>query len=479
MVHHAGHREGDGQSPSLRSIPGEGGSRSRRLPAVPETIAAVATPPGFGGVGIIRISGPLAPDIAEGIIGLVPKPRLATFASFCAGDGETIDQGIALFFPAPGSFTGEHVLELQGHGGPVVQDLLFRRALELGACPARPGEFSKRAFLNGKLDLCQAEAVADLIESATEAAARLASRSLQGALSRRVGGLLERLVCLRTFLEAAIDFPEEEIDFLADSQVCVDLQTLIGDVRTFLANSQQGRLIREGVTLVIAGPPNAGKSSLLNALAGADVAIVTDIAGTTRDLLRQQVQIEGMPLHIIDTAGLRNAGDPIEQEGVRRAHEQIEQADHVLWIFDGESDPENQGFDVSTLPDPVSVTFVRNKIDLIGIPPGVTKMPSGTEVAISARNGAGLDALREHLKAVCGFKGAGEGELLARRRHLDAIERTLAHLQSALEVLERTAAAELVAEDLRHAQRSLGEITGDYTSDDLLGRIFSSFCVGK
>lgn len=444
-----------------------------------ETVAAVATPPGRGGIGIIRVSGPLVPHIAKGLIGGVPEPRVATLARFQTEDGEDIDHGIALFFPAPKSFTGEDVLELQGHGGPVVLDLVLRRSLELGARPARPGEFSERAFLNGKLDLAQAEAVADLIESRTELAVRLAGRTLKGELSRRVNSLLEGLVRLRTFVEAAIDFPDEEIDFIVDSQVGADLQELIGEAKALKASAKQGSLIREGVNLVIAGAPNAGKSSLLNALAGTDVAIVTGIPGTTRDLLRQDIQIDGMPLHIIDTAGLRHARDPIEQEGVRRAREQMELADRVLWIFDGQADPEHEGFAPSSLPQGVSVTFVRNKIDLASCPPGVNETPWGTEVAISALTGAGLDGLREHLKVTCGFLGAEEGELLARRRHLDALERTLICLESASKVLERTAAAELVGEDLRQAQRCLGEITGEYTSDDLLERIFSSFCIGK
>jgi len=447
--------------------------------AAQETIAAIATPPGFGGVGIVRISGPLAPDIAQGLMGCVPSPRLATFAGFRAKDGEAIDGGISLYFPAPASFTGEHVLELHGHGGPVVMDLLLRRALELGARPARPGEFSERAFLNGKLDLAQAEAVADLIESTTEVAARLASRALRGALSRRVNGLLEGLVRLRTFVEAAIDFPEDEVDFIADSQVGADLRDLIADARNLVTSADQGRLVREGINLVIAGPPNAGKSSLLNALSGTDVAIVTDIPGTTRDILRQEIQIDGLPLHIIDTAGLRHARDPIEREGVQRAQAQIQQADHVLWVFDGHADPEHASYDPSVLPNRVPVTFIRNKIDLTRTAPHLTDTAFGMQIALSARTGEGMDALRDHLKTASGFSGPGEGEFIARRRHLDALGRALEHLVSAARVLETTVASELVAEDLRQAQRALGEITGEFSSEDLLGRIFSSFCIGK
>lgn len=446
---------------------------------VSETIAAIATPPGIGGVGIIRISGPHAPAIAKDLIGHVPEPRLATLADFHTQDSGIIDQGITLFFPAPRSFTGEDVLELQGHGGPVVLDLLLRRVLELGARLARPGEFSERAFLNGKLDLAQAEAVADLIESATETAARSASRTLQGELSHRVEELLEGIIRLRTFVEAAINFPDEEIDFIADSQVGADLQDLIRDLKDLLTSAHRGRLLREGLNLVIAGPPNAGKSSLLNALAGIEVAIVTDIPGTTRDLLRQQIQIDGMPLHIIDTAGLRPARDPIEQEGVRRAQEQIEHADRVLWVFDGQADPNHAGLDPSVLPANVPITYARNKIDLTGTPAGLAHRTSGPEVAISALTGDGIDALREHLKVICGFSTSTEGVFIARRRHLDALDRSLAHLNSALDVLKQDLAAELVAEDLRQAQQALGEITGEFTPDDLLDRIFSGFCIGK
>lgn len=444
-----------------------------------ETIAAIATPPGIGGVGIVRVSGPLAPAVAKGLVGHVPQPRLATLADFRAQDGATIDQGIALFFLAPKSFTGEDVLELQGHGGPVVLDLLLRRALALGARPARPGEFSERAFLNGKLDLAQAEAVADLIESTTEVAARLAGRTLQGELSRRVEALLEGMVGLRTFVEAAIDFPDEEIDFLGDSQVGVDLGNLIRDMEGLMAGAQQGQLIREGLNLVIAGPPNAGKSSLLNALAGAEVAIVTAIPGTTRDLLQREIRIDGIPLHIMDTAGMRPARDPIEREGIRRARTQIEDADHVLWVFDGQSDPEHGRLDSGALPDRVPVTFVRNKIDLTGTPAGLTQGPWGPEVAISTLTGAGMDGLRGHLKRVCGLSASAEGAFMARRRHLDALDRSLAYMNSASAILKQACGAELVAEDLRQAQQALGEIPGRFTPDDLLDRIFSSFCIGK
>jgi tRNA modification GTPase len=445
-----------------------------------ETIAAIATPPGFGGVGIVRISGPGAASIALALLRRLPKPRYATLSPFRAADGAAIDHGLAIYFPAPGSFTGEDVLELQGHGGPVVMDLLLRRTLELGARLARPGEFSERAFLNGKLDLAQAEAVADLIEAGTETAARLAGRTLEGALSRRVDALVERLTQLRMYCEAALDFPDEDVDFLAEARVAADLDGLIADTKVLLADARQGQLVREGLRLVIAGPPNAGKSSLLNALSGADTAIVSHIPGTTRDLLRAEIQLDGLPLHITDTAGLRPAADPIEEEGIRRAQGQIAQADRVLWVYaaDAEALPApNAG-----LPPGAPVSYVRNKIDLTGEAPGLRETPAGPELALSARSGAGLDLLRTHIQAVAGFRGAaGEagGELLARRRHLDAIGRALGHLDAAAEALAATSAGELVAEDLRLAQRALGEITGAFTADDLLGRIFSGFCIGK
>jgi tRNA modification GTPase len=444
-----------------------------------ETIAAPATPPGYGGVGIIRVSGPLAEDISRGMLGRIPSPRIATLADFLDADGSPIDQGIALYFPAPASFTGENVLELQGHGGPIVMDLLLRRTLELGARVARPGEFSERAFHNGKLDLVQAEAIADLIESATETAARLAGRTLQGELSRRIGALVEELIELRTFLEATLDFPDEEVDLLEQPRVRADLDALITSAESVRAAARQGSLVREGLRVVIAGPPNAGKSSLLNALSGTEAAIVTDIPGTTRDLLREEIQIDGMPVHIVDTAGLRHAPDSIEQEGIRRAHGEIEQADLVLWVQDAVADPDRRAFDPSMLPGTAPVTFVRNKIDLSGDAPGRRRTRDGLEIGVSARTGAGLDGLTTHLKETAGFRGAAEGEFIARRRHLDALERAIGRLRSAAEVLEGSAEVELVAEDLRQAQQALGEITGAFTSDDLLGRIFSTFCIGK
>jgi tRNA modification GTPase len=444
-----------------------------------DTIAAIATPPGFGGVGVVRISGSGTRGIARAILGRVPAPRLATLSWFRDREGENLDQGLALFFPGPYSFTGEDVLELQGHGGPLVMDLLLRRLLELGARLARPGEFSERAFLNGKLDLAQAEAIADLIESGTETAARLAGRTLSGELSRRVHALVEELIHLRTFVEAALDFPDEEIDFIADSSVAADLENLLGRLDALQGGARQGCLVREGIQVVIAGPPNVGKSSLLNALSGTDAAIVTAVPGTTRDLLHREIQIDGLPLHIIDTAGLRHSDDLVEREGIRRARDQIEEADAILWLFDDSRAPDDLEFDPAQLPRQVPLTLVRNKIDLSGRPPGRTQTWRGTEIAISARDGMGLDALRAHLKQIAGYQETTEGAFLARRRHLDALGRAQDALRQARTALQATGSAELTAEDLRLAQQALGEITGEVTSDELLGRIFSSFCIGK
>jgi tRNA modification GTPase len=444
-----------------------------------DTIAAIATPPGRGGIGIVRISGPDVSSIAENIIGRLPQPRYATFARFRDGSEQVIDEGIALYFPGPDSFTGEDVLELQGHGGPVVMDLLLQRVVQLGARIAHAGEFSRRAFLNDKLDLAQAEAIADLIESGTAAAARLAVRSLDGEFSRRIHELVDGLIQLRMFVEAAIDFPEEEIDFLSDGKVSAHLHAIQEDLEGVRKSAQTGRLLRDGMTLVIAGLPNAGKSSLMNGLAGWEAAIVTEVPGTTRDLLRERIQIDGMPLHLIDTAGLRESGDRVEQEGVRRAREEIARADRILWVFDGRADPDHGAFDPTTLPETIPVTFVRNKIDLTGESPELIEKESGPELSLSATSGAGMELLREHLKQSMGYHGEQEGEFIARRRHLSALQRAAEHLQKGEAVLTDSNAGELLAEDLRQAQNALSEITGEFTADDLLGEIFSSFCIGK
>ncbi|MCG7902288.1 MAG: tRNA uridine-5-carboxymethylaminomethyl(34) synthesis GTPase MnmE [Candidatus Thiodiazotropha lotti] len=447
--------------------------------AARDTIAAVATPPGRGGVGIVRISGANCPQIAESLIGSLPPPRVAKLVDFTDQQQQLIDQGIALYFPAPHSFTGEDVLELQGHGGPLVMDLLLQAALQAGARVAHAGEFSERAFLNDKLDLVQAEAIADLIDAQSHAAARLASRTLQGHFSQRIHTLVEQLIELRLYVEAAIDFPEEEIDFLNDGHVSERLLSIMSLVEKTFQSAQSGRVLRDGLTLVIAGRPNAGKSSLLNALAGSESAIVTEIPGTTRDLLKERITIEGIPLHIIDTAGLRESDDPIEAEGVRRAREQMAEADRVLWVFDDRSDPDPMALDRSTLPEGVPVTLIRNKIDLTGKSPGLHQIEDGVEICLSAKQGEGMSLLNDHLKQCAGYHDQHEGEFIARRRHLDALQRGMQYLEHGQQSLLRDQAGELLAEDLRVAQFALSEITGEFTADDLLGRIFSSFCIGK
>ena len=445
-----------------------------------DTIAAIATPPGQGGVGMVRISGPAVPAMTEQLLGRLPAARHAEVHAFRAADGSLIDQGVVLYFMAPASFTGEHVLELQGHGGPVVLDLLLQRVLALGARPARPGEFSERAFLNDKLDLAQAEAIADLIESGTAQAARAAVRSLQGVFSTRVEALIESLTRLRMYVEAAIDFPEEEVDFLSDAGLQRDLTALHAEFDDILMRARQGQLLRDGMTLVIAGRPNAGKSSLLNALAGSETAIVTEIPGTTRDLLREHIQLDGMPLHIIDTAGLHDSDDPVEQAGMQRARQALEHADRVLLVIDDQS-----GFNpadaviLDGLPAGVPHTRVFNKIDMTGRPPGLDADAGIPSVALSVQTGDGLDALRTHLKDCAGFSDLAEGSFSARSRHLEALQRARAHVEAGWQQLALQQAGELLAEELRQAQQVLGQITGAVSSDDLLGRIFSSFCIGK
>jgi len=458
-----------------------------------DTIAAIATPPGRGGIGIVRLSGPVARRIAATMLGKLPPPRHATFAHFRDRTGQPIDQGLALFFPAPHSFTGEDVLELHGHGGPVILDMLLSRALELGARPARPGEFSERAFLNGKLDLAQAEAVADLIEAGSETAARSALRSLEGEFSRRVHALVEGLTRLRLYVEAAIDFPEEEIDFLADERMRRELDVLERDIRQLFDSTLQGCLLHDGLTVVLAGPPNAGKSSLLNVLAQSETAIVSPIPGTTRDVLRERIHIDGMPLHIVDTAGLRESRDEIESEGIRRTCEQMERADRVLLVLDDATTGRLPAEVEKFLPPNLPRSVIRNKIDLSRRAAGITKISGSVEIALSAKTGAGLDVLRQHLKECMGFQPVGEGTFIARRRHLDAIRRAQEHLAQGRAQLKESRAGEkrnrdvpmvdlrteLLAEELRLAQRALSEITGEFTPDDLLGQIFSSFCIGK
>lgn len=451
-----------------------------------DTIAAIATAPGRGGVGIIRISGPNVADIAAKILNFLPEPRKAVYTPFLL-DGEILDQGIALFFPNPQSFTGEDVLELQGHGGPVVLDMLLASVIVAGARLARPGEFSERAFLNDKLDLAQAEAIADLIDASSREAVKQAVNSLQGEFSEKINTLVDQLIHLRMYVESAIDFPEEEIDFLSDGKVLADLQAIIHQADTLLTQARQGVLIREGMKVVIAGRPNAGKSSLLNALAQREVAIVTDIAGTTRDVLREHIHIDGMPLHIIDTAGLRDSPDKVEQIGIDRAWQEIEQADRILLMVDATKDMDLTAEDYwiefhQHRQCAGKITVVCNKIDDPAANSSNFLLPSefdGEVVRLSAKTGEGLELLRQHLKTTMGYEATTEGSFSARRRHLDAIERARESMLNGQTQLQLHAAGELLAEDLRLAQEYLSEITGRFTPDDLLGRIFSSFCIGK
>ena len=450
-----------------------------------DTIAAVATAQGRGGVGIVRVSGPLAGDLAQAICRRELKPRFAHHGPFYGESELTLDEGLAIYFPGPNSFTGEDVLELQGHGGPVVLDLLLRRCMALGARLARPGEFSERAFLNDKLDLAQAEAIADLIEASSEQAARNALRSLQGEFSKRVHALTESLIQLRIYVEAAIDFPEEEIDFLADGHVLSQLDSVRTDLSTVLREAGQGALLRDGMTVVIAGRPNAGKSSLLNALAGREAAIVTDIAGTTRDVLREHIHIDGMPLHVVDTAGLRDTDDQVERIGVERALKAIGEADRVLLVVDSTAPEAAEPFALwpeflEQRPDPARVTLIRNKADLSGEAVALQTSADGhVTLSLSAKSTDGLDLLREHLKACMGYQQTAESGFSARRRHLEALLKAQQYLEHGRNQLTLMGAGELLAEDLRMAQQALGEITGAFSSDDLLGRIFSSFCIGK
>ncbi|HTN34441.1 MAG TPA: tRNA uridine-5-carboxymethylaminomethyl(34) synthesis GTPase MnmE [Marinobacter sp.] len=451
-----------------------------------DTITAIATAPGRAGVGMVRVSGPKARDIAEKMLGYTPKPRYAHFGPFLDSRGTLIDEGIGLFFPNPNSFTGEDVFELQGHGGTVILDLLLREVCSHGARLARPGEFSERAFLNDKLDLAQAEAIADLIESSSEQAARCAVRSMQGVFSHRVNELVEAITGLRIYVEAAIDFPEEEIDFLGDGKVASDLADLLGELETILAEAQQGTILRDGMKVVIAGRPNAGKSSLLNALAGREAAIVTAIEGTTRDVLREHIHIDGMPLHIIDTAGLRDSPDEVEQIGIARAWEEIRQADRILLMVDATTTDKTHPHEIwpdfiDQLPEKAPITIIRNKVDLSGEKPGITGSHADSHpvIRLAAKSSDGLDILRDHLKQCMGFATTTEGGFLARRRHLDALERARVSLIQGQAQLEGYGAGELLAEDLRAAQDALGEITGRLTPDELLGKIFGSFCIGK
>ena len=444
-----------------------------------DTIVAAATPPGIGGIGVVRISGPDVPELARSLVGGLPPPRVATFVAFRDTEGEAVDSGLALYFPEPGSFTGESVLELHGHGGPVVMALLIEAAISLGARQAEPGEFSKRAFLNDKIDLAQAEAIADLIGSGTSQAARAALRSLSGAFSAAVDALQEQLIKLRLHVEAAIDFPEEEIDFLSDEQLLARIEDCDAAFKKLKKEASAGRVLRDGYRVIIVGQANAGKSSLLNLLSGQDAAIVTEVAGTTRDILREQINIDGLLVELIDTAGLRDNPDQIEAEGIRRAREAIKNADAVLWMLDASvEEKESLAALGKELPANVPVLAIRNKIDLTDDKAGLQK-DEPQVINISAKTGAGTRVLREEIRKLAGHKDLGEGAFTARRRHIDALGRADDHFQTGRRALEESKAGELLAEELRLAQEVLGEVTGSFTSEDLLGKIFSEFCIGK
>lgn len=442
----------------------------------PDTIAAIATAPGRGGIGVVRVSGAGLAGFAQALCGREPRPRVACFTAFLDAEGRAIDEGILLHFPAPASFTGEDVLELQGHGGPVVMQMLLERCLQLGARLAEPGEFTRRAFLNGKLDLAQAESVADLIEASTAAAARSAVRSLSGQFSEEVHRIVDALIDLRMLVEATLDFPEEEIDFLERARAMPRLQEIQGRLENLLDRARQGALLRSGLNVVLVGEPNVGKSSLLNQLAGEERAIVTEIAGTTRDALRETIQIEGIPLHIIDTAGLRETADQVERIGIERTWREIDRADVILRLVDaGRENAAGEDIDLR-LPEAVERITVLNKIDLLGLAAERSIVDGRVCLQVSARSGEGVELVRQELLRIAGWHAHGEDVILARERHLVALRLALAHAEEAGRQL---AALELFAEELRLAQEQLGEITGEFTADDLLGVIFSRFCIGK
>jgi tRNA modification GTPase len=443
------------------------------------TIAAIATAPGKGGVGIVRISGPLALSIAINICQNKLIDRKAVFSGFYHPQSDTLlDEGIALFFRGPNSFTGEDVVELQGHGGPVILDMLLDACIQAGATHAKAGEFSERAFLNNKIDLTQAEAIADLIDSSSKASAKNAIQSLQGAFSKEINRLLGKVIDLRTFVEAAIDFPDEEIDFISESNVSSKLKTIIEQIEKVFQEANQGRMLQEGMNVVIAGKPNAGKSSLLNSLAGQETAIVTPIAGTTRDIIREKIVIDGLPIHITDTAGIHKSADIVEQEGIKRAKKAIETADAVLLVIDSQNSQDTHDDLLQNIDSETKLTRIFNKIDLIGHPPRIQETATSTDIFVSAETEEGIDLLKAHLTKNLGLQQS-ESKFSARRRHISALENAKNAALTGLNQLEHHGAAELLAEDLRYCQQSLSEITGQFTSDDLLGEIFSSFCIGK
>ncbi|MBX2849739.1 MAG: tRNA uridine-5-carboxymethylaminomethyl(34) synthesis GTPase MnmE [Acidiferrobacterales bacterium] len=442
---------------------------------VTDTITAIATPPGKGGVGVIRLSGPKALEIASAITQKKLPARQAIFSHFKNTEGETIDTGLAIYFAGPNSFTGEDVVELQGHGGPIIQDLLIKEIVRAGARPARAGEFSERAFLNDKIDLAQAEAIADLIDSSTEQAAKGAMRSLQGEFSEKVHELLAELIHLRMYVEAAIDFPEEEIDFLADEKVHNSVEALQQSLDKTIQQAGQGRILRNGLRLVLAGKPNAGKSSLLNALTGHEAAIVTDIPGTTRDTVTETIDIDGLPVHIVDTAGLRDSQDTVEKIGIERARQAMQTADHILYIIDA---TDNQQASLEELSEQQHrLSKIYNKIDLLDKPLELTDQSKSLQ--ISATQEVGINALKDHIKKLAGYNQDGESVFTARRRHLTALESARDSVQRGYQQLQTHRAGELLAEELLQAQNALNEITGAFSADDLLGEIFSGFCIGK
>lgn len=451
------------------------------MPLMNDSIVAIATAPGRGGVGIVRLSGPAAARIAEALTRRpLPAPRTAALRHFHDAAGAALDSGLLLHFPAPHSFTGEDVVELQGHGGPVVLDLLMRAALAAGARAARPGEFSERAFLNGRLDLAQAEAIADLIDAGSAEAARAAQRSLDGVLSQRVDALAEQLIALRVYIEGALDFSDEDIDWLGAAALHERVDTASLQLDQLLADAGQGRRLREGFVVTLTGRPNVGKSTLLNRLAGADIAIVTAIAGTTRDVLREDLNLRGLPLTLIDTAGLRDTDDPVEREGVRRARRALEQAELALFVTDtrtglGEEDRRL----LAGLPPQLPCVIVHNKIDLVGETPRREQAEGRVSLHLSAASGEGVDALIDEILRAAGLQTTAAASFSARTRHIDALQRARAHLQAARQRLAERALPELAAEELRLAHEALGEITGRFGSEDLLGRIFAGFCIGK
>lgn len=442
-----------------------------------DTIAAIATASGAGGIGVVRVSGPLSQSIAVSVLGHCPKPRHAAYLDFLQADGDLIDRGIAIFYPNPHSYTGEDVLELQGHGGTALMQILLARCIALGARQAEPGEFTRRAYLNDKMDLAQAEAVADVINAATIEAAKSAVRSLSGEFSQRINTLLSKLIDLRMYVEACLDFPEEEIDFITQGRVAEKLDTIIAELRSVFAKAKQGSLLREGINVVLVGQPNVGKSSLMNQLAGEEVAIVTSIAGTTRDTIKNAIQINGVPLHVIDTAGLRETDDEVEKFGIARTWRATETANIALLLVDAAHGiTETEKSILARLPQEIPKIWVHNKIDVTQEPALIEQKELATHIYISAKTGVGVDLLKSHLLKLAGYQNNAEGVFMARARHLSALTQVAEHLDLAASQIN---SAELVAEELRLAQEALSTITGEFTPDDLLGEIFSKFCIGK